>query len=420
MCSDRVEEFDALVLGGGVVGVSVAVHLQMRGLRVVLVDRRAPGEETSFGNAGIIQREAVFPHIFPRGVAELFRYARNRSTEAFYHPSMLPRLVSPFFRYWHHSQRDRYLAIARLYAPLIAESVHDHTALAEAAGAMDLLRPSGWTQAHDDPRKLEEALTEADLMQREFGVTHEALDAAALARHEPHLRQGLVGGLHWQQAVAVSDPHALTLAYVALFERLGGVLRVGDARTLSASGGGWRVTTENGAVTARQAVVALGAWAPEITKPLGYNPPLFVKRGYHMHYKPEGNALLNGPVLDVTHGYMLAPMRRGIRLTTGAEFAARDARPTPVQLARAEPAARRLMPALGTALDPKPWLGARPCTPDMMPIIGSAPGHAGLWYAFGHAHHGLTLGPTTGRLIAEMMMGDKPFIDPTPYRAERF
>ncbi len=83
MCSERVEEFDALVLGGGVVGVSVAVHLQMRGRRVVLVDRRAPGEETSFGNAGIIQREAVFPHIFPRGLADLFRYARNRSTEAF-------------------------------------------------------------------------------------------------------------------------------------------------------------------------------------------------------------------------------------------------------------------------------------------------------------------------------------------------
>jgi D-amino-acid dehydrogenase len=420
MCSDRVDEFDNLVLGGGVVGVSVAVHLQMRGRRVVLVDRRAPGEETSFGNAGIIQREAVFPHIFPRGLAELFRYARNRSTEAFYHPSMLPRLVSPFFRYWHHSQRDRYIAIARLYAPLIAESVHDHTALAEAAGAMDLLRPTGWTQAHDNPRKLEAALAEAELMRREFGIAHEAFDATALAQHEPHLRQGLVGGLHWPQPVAVSDPHALTLAYVGLFERLGGVLRVGDARTLSAGGSGWRVTAESGAVTAPQVVVALGAWAPEVTKRFGYNPPLFVKRGYHMHYKPDGNALLNGPVLDASHGYMLAPMRHGIRLTTGAEFADRDARPTPVQLSRAEPAARRLMPALGTALDPKPWMGVRPCTPDMMPIIGPAPSQAGLWYAFGHAHHGLTLGPTTGRLIAEMMTGNRPFTDPTPYRAERF
>ncbi len=65
-------------------------------------------------------------------------------------------------------------------------------------------------------------------------------------------------------------------------------------------------------------------------------------------------------------------------------------------------------------------MGARPCTPDMMPIIGPAPGQAALWYAFGHAHHGLTLGPTTGRLIAEMMTGDRPFTDPAPYRAERF
>ncbi len=108
-------------------------------------------------------------------------------------------------------------------------------------------------------------------------------------------------------------------------------------RTLSAGGAGWRVTGENGGGDARQAVVALGAWAPEVTKPLGYNAPLFVKRGYHMHYRPDGNALLNGPVLDVTHGYMLAPMRRGIRLTTGAEFADRDARPTPVQLSGQSP-----------------------------------------------------------------------------------
>ena len=101
---------------------------------------------------------------------------------------------------------------------------------------------------------------------------------------------------------------------------------------------------------------------------------------------------------------MLAPMQRGIRLTTGAEFALRDAIRTPVQLGRAEPIARDLFP-LAERLDNEPWMGARPCTPDMMPIIGKAPRHANLWFAFGHAHHGLTLGPVTGRLIGEMMTG---------------
>ena len=118
-------------------------------------------------------------------------------------------------------------------------------------------------------------------------------------------------------------------------------------------------------------------------------------------------------------GYFLAPMAGGIRLTTGAEFANRDAQKTPVQLERAEPIARAFFP-LGERADPEPWMGMRPCTPDMMPIIGPAPKHKNLWFAFGHAHHGLTLGPITGRLIAEMVTGEKPTIDPKPYRADRF
>ena len=121
----------------------------------------------------------------------------------------------------------------------------------------------------------------------------------------------------------------------------------------------------------------------------------------------------NHPVLDLDLGYLLAPMNRGIRLTTGVEFARRDAPPTPIQVERALPWARALFP-LGDAVDAKPWMGARPCLPDMLPVIGKAPRHAGLWFDFGHQHHGLTLGPATGRLLAEMMTGETPFADPRP------
>ncbi len=141
-------------------------------------------------------------------------------------------------------------------------------------------------------------------------------------------------------------------------------------------------------------MICLGPWADVVTRNLGYRFPLAVKRGYHMHYKPLGNAVLNHPVLDVERGYFLAPMAKGIRLTTGAEFAARDAGKTPVQLGRAEPIARSFFP-LGERVEEEPWLGARPCTPDMMPVIGPAPAHKQLWMAFGHAHHGLTLGAVT-------------------------
>jgi D-amino-acid dehydrogenase len=112
-------------------------------------------------------------------------------------------------------------------------------------------------------------------------------------------------------------------------------------------------------------------------------------------------------------------MEQGLRLTTGAEFAARDAPPTPVQFARLMPEAQKLFP-LGEPVEIAPWMGCRPCFPDSRPVIGRAPNIAGVWLAYGHAHWGLTLGPATGRLIAEMMTGATPFCDPAPYAAERF
>jgi D-amino-acid dehydrogenase len=416
----RIEEADVLVLGAGIVGVSIATHLQMRGRQTILVDRGGPGEGTSFGNAGLIQREAVFPHLFPRDLGELLRYALNLKTEAHYSATMLPHLLGPFLRYWYHSEPGRYLAISRDYARLIAHCVEDHLALAKLAGAEDILRPGGWTMAHRDQRSFARTLKEAEAARREFGVDYDVWCGNELAAAEPHLAPGLAGGLHWTQPVAVLDPHALTLAYTAYFKSLGGRIERGDARRLQRGGPGWEVADETAMFRGRDAVVALGAWSTEVTKPLGYDPPMFVKRGYHMHYRPDGNAGLNHPVFDVSHGYMLAPMRRGIRLTTGAEFAHRDAPPTPVQLARVEPLARGLMPDLGRRLDPEPWLGSRPCTPDMLPIIGPAPGQGGLWFGFGHGHQGLTLGPTTGRMLAAMMTGEEPFTDPAAFRPDRF
>ena len=112
-------------------------------------------------------------------------------------------------------------------------------------------------------------------------------------------------------------------------------------------------------------------------------------------------------------------MARGVRMTTGVELAARDAPPTPIQIRRVEPLARGLFP-LGAPVEDEPWMGSRPCLPDMKPIVGPAPRHRNLWLNFGHAHHGFTLGPATGRLLAEMISGEAPFADPAPFAADRF
>ncbi len=409
----------AIVLGAGVVGVSVALHLRRRGWDVVLLDRQAPGEGTSFGNAGLVQREAVFPYPFPRDLATLGRIAINRTIDVAYHPGALPGLAAPLLRYWRNSAPSRYATAVAAHSRLIATCLDEHWAMAAEAGATDLLRPIGYLRLFSTAAAVEAGVAEAELARRDHGVNSRVLNPSDLAEMEPHLQAGPAGAIHWTDPYSVSDPHALTTAYARLFQRLGGTLATGDAATLAQDGAGWQVETVDGRVAAQHAVVALGMASAKLTQRFGWAAPLFGKRGYHVHFGLRGNAVLNHPVQDSDNGYMLIPMRAGVRLTTGAEFSRDGAEPTPVQLQRAEPVARALVP-LSDRVESTPWMGVRPCTPDMLPIIGRAPGQSTLWCAFGHAHQGLTLGPSTGRLLAEMMSGEAPYLDPAPYRAERF
>ena len=413
---------DSIVLGAGIVGVSIALHLQMRGLSTVLVDRRGAGDETSHGNAGLIQREGVMPHAFPQGFGNLLRYGVNDRTDMHYHLSALPRIAPFLTRYWWHSRPENYRKVINAYAPLIAAAVAEHAPLIEKAGADDLIVRQGWYMLYRDEQERDQAFRRAEWLGRDYGVQHKAVGNDEIRRREPGLGIDVAGALHWTDPWSIRDPGGLVKRYLALFESLGGVFVNADAMALELrpSGAGWRLPIASGVIEAKDAVVALGPWAGDLTDRLGYSLPLAVKRGYHMHYaQPLANPLTSW-VLDAKYGYLLTPMVKGIRLTTGAEFALRDAPSTPVQVDRDEPWARQLFPGLGGRLDAEPWRGARPVTPDMMPIIGPAPRHDGLWFAIGHAHHGMTLGPATGRLIAEMVTGDTPFIDPGAFSATRF
>src|ERR1700704_2684170 len=135
---------DILVLGAGIVGICVALHLQKRGRSTVLVDRRGAAEETSFGNAGLIQREGVYPYGFPHDFGALFRYGLNRTIDAHYHPSAIPRLAPFLWKYWHHSRPARHQKIAHVYSKLIEHCVTEHEALAAEANATQFFRRVGW------------------------------------------------------------------------------------------------------------------------------------------------------------------------------------------------------------------------------------------------------------------------------------
>lgn len=410
---------DVLVLGAGMVGISAALHLQARGRQVALVDRRGPAEETSHGNGGLIQREGVMPYMFPREWATVFRHALNNSTDAYYHLSALPRVAPWMFKYWRASTADGRMRSARALLPLIERCITEHEALMQAAGATAMMRRTGYIRAYRGHAAFDKARLEDEAERRLFGINATELTPDALAALEPFLARRFVGGIHMTDPVSIADPSALGKAYAELFEKRGGTFVRGEARTLEDMGGRWRVATEKGPLEAPEAVIALGPWSDDVTRKHGLKLPLGWKRGYHMHYRASGNAVLNHPVIDPELGFLITPAARGIRLTTGAEFALRDAPATPVQLARVEPKAREIFP-LAERVDAEPWLGRRPCMPDMLPVVGPAPGKRGLWLDFGHHHLGFTLGPVSGRLIAEMMTGEAPFTDPAPYKADRF
>ena len=412
------QDADVLVLGAGIIGVSVALHLQQRGRSVILIDRKAPGEETSYGNAGLIERASVIPYGFPRELSTVLAYATNRSADVRFRWSFLPRLAPWIARFWLESSPRRLRKAALDMLPLIERSVTEHDALMAEAGISDRARHGGWMEAYRSGKAYAAAQRAARALD-EFGLTYDFLGPEELRVREPHLAGVFAGAVHWRDPATVADPGGLVKDYAALFERKGGTMLRADAAGLAQGPDGWSLPVEGRTIHAREAVVALGPWSDAVFKPLGYWVPLAVKRGYHVHIAPEGNAVLNHPVVDIERGYLLAPMTRGIRLTTGIEFADRDDAPTPVQIAMTEPFAREVFP-LGQRVEAEPWMGARPCLPDMRPVIGPAPRHKGLWFAFGHNHHGLTLGPATGRLLAEMMTGEKPFADPAPYAMARF
>jgi D-amino-acid dehydrogenase len=410
---------DVIVLGAGIVGVSAALALQARGRSVAIVDRvsEAAGE-TSFGNAGIVQSEAILPYLFPRSPRDIARAALNRDPRAHIRHEALPAIAPALWRYFRASTAAGKAETAKAMAVLVGAARAEHLRLAEAAGASALLRPTGWIKIWRSARGEEAVHGDIEEL-KPWGVQPVLLDRAALTALEPHVGEAALGGAHFSDPLTTPDPEGLTRSYAELFVKRGGRMKKGDALSLAQSGGGWTVQTDSGPLGAREAVIALGAWSNELVRALGLRLPFFVKRGYHMHYEPKGNAGLNRPVLDLEKGYLVTPMALGLRLTTGAEFARPDDPPSPAHLERLEPFARQMFP-LGDRKDAAPWLGRRPCLPDMRPIVGPFPGKPGLWLDFGHHHLGLTLGPISGRLLAEMMTGEAPFADPAPFRAERF
>lgn len=415
MSGNRV---DAMVLGAGIVGVSAALHLQERGLSVALVDRRAPGMETSHGNAGFIEASAILPHPFPKGIGNLLRFALNRSDAVRADYAFLPKMLPWLIAYQRASAPRALSEIAPAFRALIRASLAEHCHLMEPAWATDLLREDGWLELCRTAAELAEADSVADMARRQ-GVTAERLDAKTLHALEPALKQRFSGAIHWSDTARITDPGQLVRRLADLFVSRQGIILKGDALALQQGRAGWTLALNGLPLEADHAIVALGPWSDDITRRFGYRLPLAAKRGYHRHFENSAKAPLSRPIYVRDRQCLIVPTLQGVRVMTGVELADREAAPNFHQIERMAACAGETI-ELGKSLDDTAWLGARPCMPDMLPVIGEAPRHPGLWFAFGHGHYGLTQGPVTGRLIAELVTRQAPHIPVDAFSPARF
>lgn len=409
-----------LVLGAGMVGISCALSLRQRGCAVTVLDPLGAGAATSHGNAGVLARSSLMPFNHPRLWSQLPGLLRGRNPGFRYDPRWTLTQWRWGLSFLSHARAEAFEETTTALDALIRNSTGLHRHWMAQAGVAHRRRDDGWLFLYRSEAGFAGGAFGRATLER-FGVATQTLDAQGLRDLEPHLKSVFPRALWVRDASAVDSPGEVVKAYAAWLQALGGTLLEASAAGLQRQPHGWTVQTPDG--TAHQAehvVVALGPWSRDfLFQQLGLRLPMGFERGQHRHFRPAAGTTLGRPVYDTAGGYVLAPMAQGLRLSTGVELNAPEAPPHRAQLEAAEQSAREAMP-LGERTPEPDWLGSRPTLPDSRPMIGDCPGHAGLWLALGHQHIGFSTGPGTGELLAQLMLGEAPSMDPHPFRPGRF
>ncbi|SIO63603.1 D-amino-acid dehydrogenase [Bradyrhizobium erythrophlei] len=410
------KQADVVVLGAGIVGVSAAYAARQCGLSVILVDRREPGSETSYGNAGILSSGSISPLNNPSLWSALPKYLTNRHAALRWNPGWSIRNADWVIRFLANATASRLRPRATALHGLIGASLKLHREWIVKAEAAQRIRETGWLKAWRSDAVA--AAKQEQALLTEYGIESRLLDRQAISGLEPSILPVYKVGLLHTQTASVDSPGAVVKAYARMFTGSGGDIHQSDIKAIAPDDNGWRVALADGEIRARHVVVALGPWSADLLRPLGYRVPLAYERGYHREFKPNPARSLLRPIHDAEGSFLMSPMENGIRVTSGVELTDRDAPSSFAQLDQVVPLARGVV-EFGEAVG-DPWRGARPTLPDSLPMIGPAPRHAGLWLAFGNQHIGFTTGPATGAAIAAMIGGTAPPFDSTPFAPSRY
>lgn len=406
------------VLGAGSVGVSTALHLQLKGWEVTLVDAKPPASETSYGSAGVISSGSIVPLNNPDMLKSLPAFMSNLHPAVRYKMSYCLRQFPWFISFLKQAKEQRAMSNAGDLNLLIDAAGDAHKYFMWLAGNANRYTETGWLKVYREERPNKEISFERRALAKN-GKDVSVLSITELRDIEPGLSPIFVGGMWIKDNGFINNPLALIREYADYFTSIGGQFKQQKIRSIDPQEQGYQIQLDQQVIDTESVVVALGPWSQEILRPLGYKLPLANERGYHMHFNlAEGSSLYHS-VHDVDAAYVMTPMEQGLRVTSGVELNDRDAESNYAQLEAIKPKIAEAI-SLDGQTEAAPWRGSRPSFPDGKPVIGPAPKHDNLWFAFGHGHVGLNTGPITGKLLAQTMNGETPEISLEGFKADRF
>ena len=391
---------DIAVIGGGVIGLAIALRARSEGREVIVVEPNEPGSGASYGNAGTIADYAVIPVATPSVVRSFLSLLLDADSPLSIRAAALPTLFPWLVRFAYESLPHRYRDNARRIAGLVSDASSAWTEFAAEIGASKLLSAKGCLYVYDTDQAFKAAASDIEL-RRSYGVSQELLSTDEVLRLEPKLplcERG--GGLFFPRAINLTDPGKVMDLLAAAVQQGGVELIKASATSIAREQDSVRVAAAPFEVRARTVVIAAGAHSRKLAAEVGDPVPLDTERGYHVEYDMT-QAPIQRPVCPATRGFYFCPMQGRLRAAGMVELAGLSAPPNRRLLRTLATNAQRILPQLGAPS--RSWLGFRPSMPNSVPVIRPSKGGKDVILAFGHGHIGLTLAPRTARLVSAML-----------------
>ncbi len=411
------EQLPTVIVGAGIIGLAVAFRLAQALPGVVLVERGEPGMGCSFGNAGHIATEQVFPLASPETVlnAPRLMLAKNRplSVRPAYALEALPWLA----RFVWASRPSAYRRGTAALTSLQRRALPAFESLCEDAGVPQQVNARGHLVLVEDDalrRAAERQLTRM----LEHGIDAVWLETDRVREIAPELAPN-IGAINVRDSGHVGDPLAICRGLLGAFVSAGGRLVQDEVRQIERSGRGrYRLLFADNELEAAHVVVCAGAWSKELARQAGFDVPLDTERGYHVQANGWRGAF-DVAVASLDRMTIMTPLDGGLRITGFVEFGGLEQPPSPARLKTLNRHLSELLPN-SDLNDRSEWMGFRPSMPDHLPVIGSSPDDPKLIFAFGHQHLGLTLAGVTADVVASLATTGESDIDLTPFRVDRF